>query len=139
MQKWLQIIFVLTLSIPAFALDNPDAPDRVKPFQNQVKAFEKKVRSSDHPNYGEYEKFLDGELNKTYKLLLEKLGKAEKEKLTKAQKAWVSYRDAEFKFISENWTQDNFGTSAKISIGDYNSSIVRDRVLQLLYYLQNYN
>lgn len=132
------------VSAPSGAIDNPDAPNYVADFQQRAQKFEAAINqqagtSQDSLSaYADYEQFLDQELNKTYKLLLTKLGAAQQAKIKESQRAWVKYRDAEFNFIAQNWTTKNFGSSAVLSRGAYRTSLIRDRVLLLLNYLKNY-
>ena len=58
--------------------------------------------------------------------------------LMDSQKRWLSFRDAEFLFVSHNWIVENFGTSSALSIGVSRIKIIRDRVIELLHYLKNY-
>jgi len=126
------------------AIDNPDAPDLVAEFKARVKSAEKAVEDPNLSNrgvliaYDDYQILLDTELNKAYQLLKSKLPKAQQVELKKSQKNWIKFRDTEFELIQNNWTRDNFGSSAGRSRGDYRSSIISDRVIQLLHYLQNY-
>jgi len=126
------------------AIDNPDAPDLVAEFKARVKVAAQAV---DDPQlgsrdiliaYDDYQILLDTELNKAYKLLRSKLSRAQQDELKQSQKNWIKFRDAEFELIRNNWTRDNFGSSAGRSRGAYRSSIVYGRVIQLLHYLQNY-
>ena len=55
-----------------------------------------------------------------------------------SQKKWLIYRDAEFIFIDSNWVPANFGSSYRMSRGAYRCSLLKNRVTELLYYLQNY-
>lgn len=137
-------MLLIVLSSGCFAIDNPDAPDYLGQFQAQAEKYEAALDdSSDNARAytdasGRYEKFLDTELNTAYRNLQNKLDAPEKEKLLKAQKAWLAYRDTEFSFIVENWNQQNFGSSSLLSRTMYRASIVRNRVEQLLSYLKNY-
>lgn len=88
--------------------------------------------------YDDYQILLDKELNKAYHILRSKLSKAQQSELKKSQMNWITFRDAEYELIQNNWTSNNFGSSAGISRGDYRSTIVKDRIIQLLHYLQNY-
>ncbi len=135
---------LIGLSSGCFALDNPDAPDYLGQFQAQANKYETALdESSDNTRAyaeasGRYEKFLDMELNTAYRNLHNKLDAPQKEKLQASQKAWLSYRDTEFSFITDNWSQQNFGSSSLLSRAMYRASIVRNRVEQLLSYLKNY-
>jgi len=126
------------------ALDNPDTPDLVAEFKARVKPARQAIENPHLSNrgvlvaYDDYQILLDTELNKTYQLLRSKLPRAQQAELKKSQKNWIKFRDAEFELIKNNWTRDHFGSSAGRSRGDYRSSVVSGRIIQLLHYLQNY-
>lgn len=128
----------------AFAIDNPDAPDYVAVFHEKSKKFEAAIEagSGNGRTYAQaahnYEEFLDRELNDAYRQLQSKLTGAQKSQLRESQKAWIQYRDKEIVFIDTNWTQQSFGSSSVVSRKAYRATIVRERVEQLLGYLQNY-
>lgn len=129
---------------PSAAIDNPDAPHYVTNFQQRAQKFEAAIHQQANTSqeslsaYADYEQFLDEELNKTYKSLLTKLSATQRAKIKESQRAWVKYRDAEFSFIAQNWTTQNFGSSAVLSRGAYRTTLIRDRVMLLLGYLKNY-
>ena len=58
--------------------------------------------------------------------------------LTFSQRQWGLFRDAESDFIGGNWSPKNFGSSSALSRADYRATLVRQRVVMLLAYLQNY-
>jgi uncharacterized protein YecT (DUF1311 family) len=140
------IVFIWILSCCSFcfALDNPDGPDRIAEFEAKSKSFENNIQKkaqNEHEialAYTEYEKFLDGELNRIYVALMQQLNEPSKQKLLASQRRWLQYRDAEFLFISTNWTVENFGSSSTISRSGFRTIILRDRIVGLLHYLQNY-
>ena len=86
----------------------------------------------------EFAVFLDAELNQVYTQLLVQLAPADKARLTKAQRAWLQFRDAEGRFIDGNWTPQRFGTSASLSRAGYRNELTKQRVLALLGYLRSY-
>ncbi|EPM7996084.1 lysozyme inhibitor LprI family protein [Vibrio vulnificus] len=59
-------------------------------------------------------------------------------KLQQSQRQWILYRDMEFKLIESNWTRNNFGSSYRLSQFSYKSSVIKNRVIQLYYYANNY-
>lgn len=126
------------------AIDNPDAPDQVAQFEARIQKLAQAVDRPELTNrgilvaYDDYQILLDRELNKVYHLLRSKLPKAQQSELKKSQMNWLKFRDAEYELIQNNWTSNNFGRSAGRSRGDYRSTIVKDRIIQLLHYLQNY-
>ena len=127
-----------------FAIDNPDAPDYVAEFEARALKFEATVQNEGlntnvtNRAYFEYEKFLDQELNQAYIELLKRISSESRKNLMDSQQRWLQFRDAEFLFIAKNWTLENFGTSAALSIGASRTKIIRDRVIELLHYLKNY-
>jgi uncharacterized protein YecT (DUF1311 family) len=138
------ITIVCLLTTLTYAIDNPEAPDYIGEFKSREKVFIDKINNPKNTNqeylaaYNDYLNFLDKELNTAYSSLLPKLPKNQQKELKISQKKWLKFRDAEFEFIINNWTRDNFGSSAWISRGGYCTTIVRERVIQLLYYLLNY-
>lgn len=136
---------VLAFLLPgsSHAIDNPDAPDYVGQFRSQAQQYEAVINEqldgkSAADARGNYARFLDEQLNDAYRELLTKLSSAQQEQLRKSQRAWLRYRDTESAFVDANWTPAQFGSSSTLSRHDYRTSIVRDRIEQLLNYLQNY-
>jgi uncharacterized protein YecT (DUF1311 family) len=147
--KSMSMAFVLFLCLVlhgslCFAIDNPDAPDLVAEFEARAQKFETNVQiqglnTSDTVRaYFEYEEFLDQELNQTYSALIKRISSASRKNLMDSQKRWLYFRDAEFLFVTNNWTVENFGSSYAISRGASRTKIIRDRVIELLHYLKNY-
>ncbi|MDR3555329.1 MAG: DUF1311 domain-containing protein [Syntrophobacteraceae bacterium] len=141
----LAFVSVFTSSLPMFALavDNPDTPDHVKQFQLKCKPYEQAIgKAMSTPEVmdanAKYVEFLDKELNSAYKLIEGKLPKPQKDELKIAQREWLKYRDAETRFIGDSWTREKFGTSCVYSTGSYASTIVKDRIIQLLSYAEGY-
>ena len=78
-----------------------------------------------------YSESLDAELNRTYKLLLAKLGEKERKALQSAQKAWLLFRDTEFSSIDALYYENLHGTMYNpLRISD-RAEVVRGRVTQL--------
>ncbi|SQD76521.1 lysozyme inhibitor LprI family protein [Moritella yayanosii] len=132
------------LVVGAYAIDNPEAPDLIGEFEKREIIY---LTDIDNPQnstrdflvaYDNYLTFLDEELNKASEILSSKLPEARKSELIAAQKYWINYRDAEFELIKNTWTRKEFGSSAGVSRGDYRTSIVKDRVIQLLHYVKNF-
>lgn len=145
--RTMAIMLFLWLVLPCascLAIDNPDAPDYVAAFEARALKFETSAQNQGQNTsdtvhaYVEYEKFLDQELNQAYSALIKRVSSESKKNLMDAQKSWLHFRDAEFLFVSQNWTVANFGTSSALSIGISRTKVIRDRVIELLYYLKNY-
>ena len=144
---WLLVLVIITISLltsAARAIDNPDAPNFIGQFEAREKVLLKALNRPDRGSreqllaYDNYQKFLDEELNKAYQLIKSKLPTDRQQELTASQRNWLAFRDAEFEFINNNWNRQNFGSSAGISRGDYRSTVIRNRVMQLLQYARNY-
>ena len=139
----LSFLFI-SYSVSVHAIDNPDAPDYIGEFQNRAQVYERAIQQAAQTTldyveaYAAYERFLDQELNNAYGQLMTHLDKALRQALRNSQRKWLEYRDAEFDFIAANWMPENFGSSSAISRGDYRTTLIRDRVMLLLNYLQNY-
>lgn len=127
----------------ACAIDNPDAPDFVGDFEKRGQTYSAATNNPDNSTreylvaYDNYLQFLDKELNAAYQQLKSKLPAEQQKLLTQSQRDWIKFRDAEFMRITKNWSRQNYGSSAGISRGDYKSTIVKNRVLQLLAYLKS--
>lgn len=138
------VILTIYCCSVCFALDDPDGPDRVAVFEEKSKFFEKRIQEHARNDqeivlaYQEYEKFLDEALNQTYATLMQRLNEPSRQNLLASQRQWLRYRDAEFLFVSTTWTLENFGSSSSVSRGGFRTAILRDRVVGLLHYLQNY-
>ena len=134
----------LVLCASAFALDNPDAPPRVTQFLVKAKPYEDRLAAeSSQPQFGQaadaYSQFLDAELNDVYSALLRHLDLPNRQALVRSQRDWLAFRNSEFGFIDANWSRAHFGNSSMISRADYRTAILKQRVVTLLQYLQNYN
>lgn len=144
MLQGLILIFTSILVNSAYALDNTDSPDlikqltvREKPFKANISKPAKGTRDTIRA-YHEYKLFLDTELNKAYDLLNSILSSERQKELKISQQNWIKFRDAEFELIDNNWSRSSFGSSFVISRGDYSSTIIRNRLIQLLNYAKNY-
>lgn len=134
----------LSCCTTTYAIDNPDAPDRNAAFLSRAQPYEERFsqasRSSEIADAAAaYATFLDAELNKAYQDLLAAVeDTGTRRALAQAQREWLKFRDAEFRFIGNNWTPQNFGSSSTLSRASYRHQIVKQRVSTLLAYLQNY-
>ena len=134
--------FFMCLSVSVYALDNPDAPDYVGDFLQRAQIHEQNIQHEAQTTqdyvvaYAAYEKFLDQELNAVYTQLLAQLDDKAQQNLRESQRKWLAHRNAEFSFIAQNWTPENFGSSSAISRGDYSAKLIKDRVVTLLHYLR---
>ena len=138
------IVLSATLTKLTWAIDNPDTPDYVAQFESRIKVHEDYIDKASTTvdfgrGYGELCAALDKELNTAYKQLLSKLSEPEQKSLRDSQRQWLKYRDAEYKFISDSITRDKFGSSAVMSAGAYKTSLVKARVIELLWYLKQYS
>jgi len=138
------ILLVLSfISCSSFAIDNPDAPDRIAEFESRIQVYENKIDNATSTlefvdDYYAYEQALDKELNIAYKLLSSKLDATSKALLKKSQIQWIKYRDNEFDFIIENWNRESSGSSFIISRGVYKTEFIKSRVIKLLQYSASY-
>ena len=134
---------VVVFAGSAQAIDNPDAPDRKAEFLTRAQPHEDRLAAaSGGPALAAaadaYAKFLDAELNQVYLELLAQLGAEARQALTLSQRQWLRFREAETRFVDRNWTPKNFGSSSVLSRAGYRAHLVKQRVLTLLAYLQNY-
>ncbi len=146
-RAWIKGLLLISFSLlinPVFAIDNPDAPDLIGEFETREQVFLKAINNPRNSSrdyliaYDDYQKFLDDELNRAYHLIKSKLSTERQQELKSSQRNWIKFRDAEFELIKNTWTRQNFGSSAGISRGSYRSTVIKNRVLQLLHYAKNY-
>ena len=137
-------LFMTIVGTSSLAIDNPDAPDYVAEFMKRSEAHESAITQEARTTqdyisaYAAYECFLDEELNKAYRSLMDQLDDKARQRLIQSQRNWSKYRDSEFEFIRTNWRTENFGSSSVISRGAYRTTLIKDRVILLLQYLKNY-
>jgi uncharacterized protein YecT (DUF1311 family) len=144
--RWLLWSWAAMLSMagPAWAIDNPDAPDRKAAFLARAKPYEERLSEASGggpalaPAAAAYAGFLDDEMNRAYRQLLGRVNGDARQALVLSQRQWLLFRDAEMRFIGRNWTAGNFGSSSALSRADYRAALFRQRVLTLLDYLRNY-
>lgn len=142
----LRITFVLMMvlwSLPVFALINPDKPDLVKEFESRAEPYQKKIHKAQTTKdfadaYAKYNQFLKKELQSAYQELIATLPAPKRDALKRSQNQWLRYRNIEFEFINENWTLEQFGSSATLSRGGFRARLLENRIIILLRYLQNY-
>lgn len=134
------LAFALALAATgAGAIDNPDAPDRIATFEARVQPYEQRLGETDGGSRATqegvaYARFLDTELNRAYQFLLTHLDARARAELIASQRIWLRFRDAEFAFIDQQWTAERNGSSAALSVADYRTALVKNRVYQLLQY-----
>lgn len=138
------LIILILSSFVLLGLDNPDSPDYVADFEKRIKPFENYISEKASTTldfiqgYKKLETELDKELNSAYKLIQSKLNGNNKELLKKSQIQWIKFRDAEFLWLSTNFTKEKFGSSVYITIGSFRTQIIKDRVKELLWYTKQY-
>jgi uncharacterized protein YecT (DUF1311 family) len=130
--------------VSAWAIDNPDQSNRSTDFLTRAMPFEQRL-ADESASAGlvaaakAYDQFLDTELNQAYQKLLTHVDGDARRALITSQRQWLLFRDAENSFINRNWTQEAFGSSSKLSRADYHAALVKQRIMTLLAYLQNYS
>jgi len=138
------LILMIGFVFGAHSVDNPEASDLIAEFEKQEVIYLTQINNPDNSTrdfliaYDDYLIFLKDELNKALEQLNLKLPENRRAELVIAQQHWVNYRDAEFELIKNTWTRKDFGSSAGISRGDYRTSIVKDRLMQLFHYIKNF-
>jgi len=78
----------------------------------------------------------DKELNKYYQLLMGKLPESAKAQLKESQKAWIVYRDNEFKFMTKYYYEAKEGTMWYLVSHSDQMNFVKDRSLKLKLYFE---
>lgn len=137
---------VLALGLPAgvaLAIDNPDRPDPLAAFVTRAGDLENRIAEAASERdalaaYAQYEQFLDRELNLAYTALVRQGRDSRRQDLVRSQKSWLVFRDAELRFIANNWTREDFGSSSAASRAAYRAALIRGRVETLLGYLRSY-
>lgn len=76
------------------------------------------------------EQMWDKQMNKTYAELMKRLTPEEKATLVRSQKAWLAFRDAEFKTITQIHSHKQGTMYRVMAVGDA-YDIVKSRALQL--------
>lgn len=133
---------LLALALPSAAIDNPDLPDYVAAFAARDHRERSDIDNSPTPEavraaYASYERFLQGELDAALTALRGKVADSERRRLDAAQRRWLAWRDAEGDFITQQWTNAAYGSSAGLSRQAYRTALLRDRVKALLQYLKD--
>ena len=82
--------------------------------------------------YDEWDKLL----NANYKALMEKLSKEQQEKLRASQREWIKFRDLEFKFNSDFFSDR--GSLGRVEGLSFASDLVKERALTLGRYLAEF-
>lgn len=131
------------LPLDAYAIDNPDAPDRVAAFQRRAAPLEKRLADTDGGSASlhagqTYSDFLEKALNAAYRELLTKLQGPARAALVESQQKWLRFRESEDRFIAQHWTYERNGSSATLSVASYRITIAKDRIMQLLRYTAEY-
>jgi uncharacterized protein YecT (DUF1311 family) len=78
----------------------------------------------------------DKEMNKVYKELMSRLSEKKKTALKKSQVAWLKYRDEEYNFLDNFYSEFQGTMWSNILMGE-KLSILKQRTLTLQFYLQN--
>lgn len=92
-------------------------------------------------SYVQYEKFLDTELNRTYKKLMHSLDKTAQQNLEHSQKSWLKYHNAEallafhFYVTFDKLAQHDRDLNNRYFL-DHKLFTIRNRVSSLLKYLK---
>ncbi|UOG92590.1 MAG: lysozyme inhibitor LprI family protein [Candidatus Thiothrix sulfatifontis] len=140
----ISFLYLLMVGSFCFAVDDPNDLDLIKEFELRCKKYAIVINEeadTDHEisiKNKEYMLFLDKELNSAYMKLIALLDEKSKKKLVFSQRQWLRFRDAEFGFIVNNWTIKDFGSSSAISRDAYRTVLVKNRIIEILSYLQNY-
>lgn len=135
--RTLSLIFIGASQILGMvnALENMDSPDLINKFKENEKTYLKEI---ENPNNGTRDTIHAYHNYKIYNILKSKLSSERQKELEISQINWIKFRDAEFKLINNNWDRPSFGSSFAVSRGDYSSTIIKNRLMQLFHYSANY-
>lgn len=142
MQKLILVLVFLCGSL--YAADKAEITDFVGDFDKRMQPLYTYIqdKAETHADlaqgYENLEKALEIELDEVYKKLMDCLPGKEQNLLSSSQKQWIVYRDLEFDFIEANWSRENFGKTANLSQAEFRCTIIKNRVIALLNYFQNY-
>jgi uncharacterized protein YecT (DUF1311 family) len=123
------------------AIDNPDGTRWLAPFEQQCQAFEIRLQTHATDNaamlatYADYERYLDGEINRAYQHLLPRLKGKARQQFSAAQRQWLSFRKTEQAFILQHWTPDRFGQSARLTQAASRVLVLKHRANELVVYV----
>ena len=134
---------LLLVCVQASAIDNPEAPDRMASFEGRASPFEQALAETDGGTPArragaDYARILEAEMNTTYRRLLARLRPEARAALAKSQLAWHRFRAVESAFIDSQWTLQSHGSSAQLSIAQFQTALTKQRVVQLLRYEAEY-
>ena len=76
----------------------------------------------------------DKELNRVYSELLARLKRSDRNRLRKAQSAWIRFRDAEVAWLWSEAMHGQGGTLAPVIVSDVGRELLKQRVCQLQRY-----
>jgi len=138
MKKFLYCILVLTVvmfAIPAFAAAEEENNHLIDiEFQERLDSDPSTAGMIEASEWAENE--WDNLLNANYRELMKYLRKEEQAKLKASQRKWLEYRDLEFAFGAEFWS--NFdGTMYRVFAPGDRMEFVKARALKLGEYLAN--
>lgn len=153
MQKKLIALFMVCLIVVIYAIAmsmvrninaqiNPESPDYPGTVQKRMDKFQEDImgRASNilemQEGMRKIENEWDKELNIVYKKLMSIMTPKEKTSLITSQKSWLKYRDDEFKFLSQFYTQEKLGSSYLIDYGHARISLIKSRVIELNTHLE---
>lgn len=129
MKKSIFIIILLT-SLNLFSQNKDKQENKIDSLL--TKCLEINTTTADMRNcIMQAEKSWDKELNKYYQLLLKKLPTSGKEKLKKAQIAWIKYRDDELLFESNYYFEVKQGTMFHVMANNSRMEFIKNRALEL--------
>lgn len=134
----IQLLLFLILALSIHAKAQSSKIDSIYPIDIQCKACLDTCHStiSIFKCEGMARTAWDKEVNRYYKLLLEKTSSPAKSKLKTAQKDWQDYRDDEMKFSDQMYGDKN-GAAYQLINAKRLTEIVRQRALELKKYYEH--
>lgn len=141
-RMWVCALISTLLLTPGLsqAIDNPDGTRWLAPFEQQCQAFETRLQDQATDAailavYADYERYLDGELNRAYQRLLPTLKGKARQQFIAAQRQWLGFRKTEQNFIDQHWTPDRFGQSARLTRAASRVLVLKHRTHELVAYV----
>ena len=118
-------LLVGLMAVPALAEDDDPIDARLEACLDNEMSTQGMVEC-----YGTAYEAWDAALNATYRSVMAGLSKEEAAALREAQRAWITFRDAESGFLGSLLTPDR-GTMMRITVNAMMTDLVKQRVLAL--------
>ena len=124
------LVFFIFWIVPAYAQDEHPIDKSLSACIDKSKCITAEMVKCGGEAYAKW----DAEMNRYYNLLMVILNKEAKKQLRQSQKAWLKFRDLEFKFIPNYYL--DIGSYQRPTTWSHKVDIVRARALELQAYYE---